>query len=630
MKVIRLGIALSLLSPFMAVAQDGPRSGPVGFVGLERNGGAWYFTSPSGEPFLSRGVCVVRERDDSVRPGFPGYDGAKKAGSVEAWAGAAAASLKSWNVDTVACWSSPSMRGRGLYTVEILNIRIERDKKIKDVFSPYFEGEAAALAEKVCLGRRGDSELLGYFLENEQPWWGDYGWYTGHAPTLLDAYMDMKADTPGKRAALAYYRGAYADIDALNAAYRSSFGSWKDFGRGGVPSLPSEALNADRNSFAGIVARRYYGVTVAAVKARDPDHLVLGDRFANYAPREVVKACGEFCDVVSLNYYSGYRKVNPEYLKGFAELSGRPLLITEFSYRAMENRSGDRNSKGADVSVATQRERAEGYECYVGSLARLPFILGWHWFQFFDQSPGGRSFDGEDSNYGLVDIENRPYEELTTAMRDVNAAAPAFHALSGSAVLGAAAFADEAVGLARGSERSGNPVRFPGIPPRAYGWADAENGGKMKISASGDALVADYSSGSGWGSGFSLEPSMEGSARMGYADLSAFEGIELALSGPKGLRVSVFLTEAGADDPGKPEYRGAEGSDGESFSSEQFALPGGTSRLRVPFELFSLRPSFGNQNGNRRIDLKAVRSVEMHIAGGQGRGRLVLESCAAY
>jgi hypothetical protein len=296
----------------------------------------------------------------------------------------------------------------------------------------------------------------------------------------------------------------------------------------------------------------------------------------------------------------------------------------------VENRSGDRNTKGADVTVATQGDRAEGYERYAGSLARLPFILGWHWFQFFDESPGGRSFDGEDSNYGLVDIQGRPYEELAAAMRDVNAAAPGIHALSGSAVLGDAAFADDPVGAARGSARAGKPVRFPGEPPRAYGWADAAAGGTVKISASGNALVADYASGSGWGCGFSMEPFMEGSARNGYADLSAFEGIEFTLKGPKGLKVSIFVTETGADDPGKAEYRGAEGSDGESFTTEQFSLPGGEARMRVPFELFSLRPSFGNQGGNRRIDLKAIRSVELHIAGGQGKGRLVLESCEAY
>jgi len=599
-------------------------------IGLAQRDGAWYFAAPSGELFLSRGICVIRERDDSVRPGFRGYDGASAAGGAQAWADNAARDLLAWGFDTAGCWSSDLMRGRGLYTTDIMYLRIELDGKMKDVFSPLFEGEAAALARRVADRHRGDAQLLGYFLENEQPWWGDFGWYTGHAPTLLDAYLAMPSRSPGREEAIDYLRSAYADISRFNAAYGTSYPSWKEMERKGLPTRPSPALSADRNAFAGIVARRYYAVAAGAIRKSDPGRLVLGDRFANHAPREVVEACGEHCDVVSLNYYLGYLSVSPEYLKGFAELSGRPLLITEFSYRATENRSGDKNTKGADVTVETQADRARGYARYVSSLARLPFVIGWHWFQFYDESPGGRSFDGENSNYGVVDIDGRPYEELVAAMRETNAAAPALHARSAMSALGEPEFVNESVAVLRSGTRAELPASLLSGRLRIWGWADTAAGASIDARQAPSGIAADYDSGSGWGCGFSFTPALDEARMAEYVDLSSFEGIELVFKAKAGLRVSVFVTEHGADDPGKSEYRGAEGSDGESFETESFALQGKETRVKLPFELFALRSSYGNQSGNRRIDLKAIRSIDVYAPGAQGKGKLEIVSCSAY
>jgi hypothetical protein len=48
------------------------------------------------------------------------------------------------------------------------------------------------------------------------------------------------------------------------------------------------------------------------------------------------------------------------------------------------------------------------------ALARTPFVLGADWFQYFDHPRHGRE-DGENYNFGLVDIFDRPYEEVTGA-----------------------------------------------------------------------------------------------------------------------------------------------------------------------------------------------------------------------
>jgi len=46
----------------------------------------------------------------------------------------------------------------------------------------------------------------------------------------------------------------------------------------------------------------------------------------------------------------------------------------------------------------------------------MPGLIGTHWFQWADQ-PGTGRFDGENYNIGLVDVTDRPYQELISALK---------------------------------------------------------------------------------------------------------------------------------------------------------------------------------------------------------------------
>jgi hypothetical protein len=117
------------------------------------------------------------------------------------------------------------------------------------------------------------------------------------------------------------------------------------------------------------------------------------------------------------------------YLERLHRLSGKPILITEYYVAADINRSGNKNSGEIFTIVDTQLDRAAALRTRLAWFASLPYVVGAHWFQFTDEPTHGRS-DGEDYNFGLVDIENRPYEELTAAFKATNAAAPVIHQAS--------------------------------------------------------------------------------------------------------------------------------------------------------------------------------------------------------
>ena len=53
-------------------------------------------------------------------------------------------------------------------------------------------------------------------------------------------------------------------------------------------------------------------------------------------------------------------------------------------------------------------------------LEGLPQALGYHWFKWSDEPKEGR-FDGEDSNYGLVNEGDEPYTDFVNAIAAANA-----------------------------------------------------------------------------------------------------------------------------------------------------------------------------------------------------------------
>ena len=144
--------------------------------------------------------------------------------------------------------------------------------------------------------------------------------------------------------------------------------------------------------------------------------------------REMLQGLKGHVDIVSYNDY-GFEPPLKN-LERIAEITGRPVMITEFSFKARD--SGLPNTRGAGFPVDTQKDRADKFEHYVRKLAAMPAWVGYHWFEWCDEPKEGR-FDGENSNYGLVRIDDTPWEELTQRFTRVNARLESWRLASGSA-----------------------------------------------------------------------------------------------------------------------------------------------------------------------------------------------------
>lgn len=162
-------------------------------------------------------------------------------------------------------------------------------------------------------------------------------------------------------------------------------------------------------------AATYFRVMCEAIHAADPNHLILGFRFAGRPPMSVVREMKGYADVISINNYG--RTPPVELLRQMHAETGLPFMVTEFSAKAKD--SGPLTAHGSGPVVATQAERAKQLEQYATSLAELEACVGFHWFRYRDR-PG--------TNQGLVKVNEEPWPEMIAKLKEMNAQIEARHA----------------------------------------------------------------------------------------------------------------------------------------------------------------------------------------------------------
>ncbi|MEM0379004.1 MAG: hypothetical protein QXL98_03105 [Thermofilaceae archaeon] len=402
----------------------GLRSGATGFFRVEEINGTYWFIDPEGYVFISKGVNHVDYMGDySPALGYSPYyvNVLRRYGSVDKWVEVTVSRLLRWGFNTVGAWSSRELFKHIPYTVN-LNVLGDygfdwQTGRMPDVFSDSFVEYANTKAFFNCAPLSNDSLLLGYFLDNEPRWGPDW-----RSPNhLLDDFIKMPSTSPGKRVAVEVIREAYeGDLSRLNSEMGTSFTSFDELLNytGTLPTTPT--MYQARVEFVKRYAERYFSVATQAVRRHDPNHLILGVRVAGLPDteykREVFKIMSKYVDVITVNIYN-YASPPTLALAELFQLTGKPIIVTEFSYRAMD--SGLPNTRGAGLTVSTQSERANLTYSFVTGLIKLPYVIGYHWFQYFDQPKEGR-FDGENSNYGLVKIDDEPYQEMVEMFARLN------------------------------------------------------------------------------------------------------------------------------------------------------------------------------------------------------------------
>lgn len=437
---------------------------------IEKRGGIHWLVSPAGERMFYTSVQCVSPKHGSRVKGAPAYDGvAACGGSLAAWISQTEDRLRDWGFKGLGAWNHRLWRFRDVPYTESLSIwhSLWVGGQLKPVYDPDWEKAVDDVVRPAIERIKGAPALIGYFLDNEIKW--NAGW-------LLTYFDGRLAGDPNRRAVLAFLKRRHRTVGRLNRTWGTKIRSWGALAAMRKLPAPPDGSRADRMAFLEVVARRFFATTSRIVRRHDPYRPILGIRHAGFPPVEVSRAQRGATDVYSINLYVQEGEFPAEKAREAHEATGgQPLWVTEFSWHApWDNRSGDKNTCGFGSRVRYQRSRGLGYQKFVAGAASLPFVIGTDWFQWCDESPMGRG-DGEDVNFGLLDIRNRPYEDLIARVRATNGQVDSIHARArikpATGVRPAEVPVSAVPSLVRGSvEEAGAPLdglKFrPGLDPR--------------------------------------------------------------------------------------------------------------------------------------------------------------------
>jgi hypothetical protein len=409
----------------------------TGFWRTERLCARWWLVTPEGHPAWSIGVNTTTPYGDTNQvTGARAYAESVDAAyaSQDAWADATNARLRGWGFNTVGSWSDHRLLAPRIAATPILYVAGSDwlTGEITDWYDPAWEaGVAETVAEDVT-PFVGDPQILGWFLDNEIRWGPDWR----GVDTMLQLYLALDATAPGKVAAVALLSESLGGVSGINSALGTEYadeqavlddsGEWQALDDGA-----SQAADDATTAWLEQTAERYFRVTTEAVRAVDPDHMLLGNREVAVLTRpEVYVAAAAHLDVISVNDYLFLEGVaagtmtlsggmgSEGALAGPAALVDLPFLISEFGFRA-DGGAPPNTWPPVYPTFADQAERAAAHAEYVGSLQEAPWIVGHHWFEWVDQPVDGR-FDGEDNNWGLVNEQDQVYAALTERMTEVH------------------------------------------------------------------------------------------------------------------------------------------------------------------------------------------------------------------
>lgn len=390
----------------------------TGFFRVVEKDGRWWVIDPLGRGTVLLGVDhVTYWGHHSQRTGRSLHHEANKVKFPDKadWEADTLKRLQAWGFNLLGAGCDAKLKHRGLIHTVFLSVGdlLCRDGNDPDlficpnehrpcsafpnVFHPDFAAWADYQARTRCAPNKGDPWLFGYFIDNELAWWGRGAQDTG----LFDAVAKLP-ETHSARIAQRKFLAA----------------------RGVTGDAPA-AVKLD---FLRLAADTYFRVASAAIRRHDPNHLVMGARFAGLggAHPAVWEVSGKYCDVVTFNCYpwadldrnvvltdrgGGARRIT----EAFAEQYGyvkRPMLVTEWSFPALD--AGLPCTGGAGQRFQTQALRTQATELFAKTMLSLPFLVGYDYFMWVDEPAAGIS-DAfpEDSNYGLINEQGVAYPEIT-------------------------------------------------------------------------------------------------------------------------------------------------------------------------------------------------------------------------
>ncbi len=383
----------------LALAPGAPRAGTArGVEGFYRAApdaaGRWWLIDPEGREVFLRSVHGVRAAGNVADSALP-LD--------------AAARLRRWGFNAVGV--SEVGRDDGLpfmASVEFCDAGpaiVAPGVRLPDVFDPEWPRRANERAATVCAAATDCRELIGWVTDSRVAWAPPS---LAGRPSLLQVCLSLEPSFAAYHAAwefvLALHGGRLETLARAWAVPLANKEVVRELTRA-EEGLGTRGYLRDEVRWTRELARRYFTTTAAAVRAADPNHLVLGCRFDGVVGAAVLAECAyPIIDVAMPDWRElpspGVTPSNPV-IAGEVNWTTSDLLKLPAAARVLRLTS---------VEWMLRRGRTA-----LERLARHPAVVGYGWSQWQDEP-------GEQPPFarGLVHVNGAEAREHTELLAQFN------------------------------------------------------------------------------------------------------------------------------------------------------------------------------------------------------------------
>ncbi|ELP88483.1 hypothetical protein EIN_344030 [Entamoeba invadens IP1] len=410
----------------------------------------FWFYDPNGYPFFLLGTDHINFAAgyDWVLSQSPYNEVVKSKynNSVTEWCDAQITRLKEWGFNGVTMNYQSCLIHKGLVHTtrhESTNFAKQVDYIVPstswtgfpNVYSELWEDYLGMLLKDISETRE-DPWIIGHFFDNELQWWGEreqQGNLKGDWNLLNSTWILSKNSTAKIHAGEIIQQ--WIEVNESGSTYKQSFE--KLFGVKNINSIQDfleseksgEVWSEDGKSigrkFLRDTAERYFRTVKSTFQKYDKNHIYLCARFPGVYP-DILDIINKYCDINTFNNYpfvspiSGVPQNVVKYLRSIAASTPDiPMMITEWSFPSLD--AGLPCTSGAGTRVDNQNEKANSIQFFQAQLMNLEFVVGSDYFMFIDQSiHGSAETFQENSNYGLVNGSDVPYDTVTQKIRQIN------------------------------------------------------------------------------------------------------------------------------------------------------------------------------------------------------------------
>lgn len=421
---------------------------------IRSSNGKQYIVTPSGRLFWSVGTTSVTSNNPTIVSGREHmFEDLPEAGDPEAnfystfggqatfdfttanlarkygvgwqtsWRTRAIQRMKSWGFNTLGSGSDLGLLDEGNMcgilnmTTKEFPVRLEIPWHFwgnlpdphHSAFSSWIANKYRASLQWHCRNGR----LMGVFVDGENAWIGPDGLH-GKYQIPLAALASPKTQ-PSKQVFLAQLRGKYGTIQMLNTAWRTNYPSWTHMYDNQITLAGgfSDQQVADLSKFFDTFVAKYYHGVKSALTNIGVNCLFMGSKDAqNWTPPEVHVQAAKYVDLISMTYYGKVQNIPWDYLNSLK----KPVIIAEFSFSSNDRGPSASTNWMGDLQFESDQRALEA-RAYLDRALATPNIVGAHWYSYRDNVLSGRAADTQNYSVGLVDVTDRPYDEMVGVYR---------------------------------------------------------------------------------------------------------------------------------------------------------------------------------------------------------------------